>query len=169
MEIYLAHPGENDGQNLTERGVWQMNALARRLRMERVSVGKVYANGHLVSAQSGDILSRTLRVPLVRDERFVEFDFGSLIANPFSVDNDNIESIHVFVDELVRRGEDAIIAMDGGIHRAVISRLTGLSLEDTKHFDLSPASLSVLQYASMNGTRGWRIASVNDTAHLHVP
>ena len=169
MKLYLVNPGKHESGELNEEGIRQIKLLARRLTLDRTSIDRIYANGHLVSVQSGGILSRALRIPLVRDERFIDFDFRSLITNPFSVDADNLELIYFFVDEIVRRGKDAVIAMDGGIHRAVISRLTGLSLADTRHFELMPASLSVLQYHSMDGIEGWRLSVVNDTTHLRVP
>ncbi len=166
MKLYLVNPSNDDGDGLDGEGFRQMKLVARRLILDRVSVDRVYANGRLVSAQSGDILSKALRAPLIRDERFVEFNI--MQSSDFIVDTENLESIYAFVDELLMRGKDAIIIMGGGIHRAVISRLTGMSLADTRHFELMPSSISVVQY-NKDITNGWRIQSINDTTHLLVP
>ena len=169
MEIYLAHLGENDGQSLTETGVWQMSALARRLQTEGVNVGKVYANGHNVSRQAAEILRRAVGSPIVHDERFVEIN-KSFIEGDFSeLEFDNLAYIHLFVDEILGRGENALISLGDGMHRAIISRLTGLPLVSTRHFSLSPASLSVLKYHNVGSAGFWRLNVVNDVNHLSVP
>ena len=170
MKIYLAHPGENDGDCLTPLGVWQIKTLARRLNTEGVKVGKVYANGHSVSKHGAEILSRAIGSPVVHDERFFELDKSFIEGLSFSeLESENIEYIHLFVDEILRKGEDALITLGDGIHRAVISRLTGMPLASTRHFSLSPASLSVIRHYPIGSTGAWRIDIANDINHLRVP
>lgn len=169
MKIYLVQPGDNDSFNLTANGVCQMQSLARRLRYDNVNVDEIYANGHEVSRQSGIILSKSLKVPVINDERFVEINkkviFGDLDEN----DHENLNYIHLFIDEVVSKGKDSIITMGEGIHRLVISTLTGLSLHETKHFSLLSASLSVLHYTSDDSTGVWRMSLINDRSHLRIP
>lgn len=165
MKLYLAHPGENDGNNLTSKGEWQIKTLARRLNTDSIKVNRVYSNGHSVSTQSGDILSRTLTTPLIHDERFVEIN-KSFIEGFFNESEiENLDYIHLFADEIVSKCEDAILVLGDGIHRAVISRLTGMPLSATRHFSLSPGSISVLS----GSTGSWRIDRVNDTNHIRLP
>ncbi|HLC73267.1 MAG TPA: hypothetical protein VJH20_01370 [Candidatus Nanoarchaeia archaeon] len=169
MKIYLVHPGENDSFNLTANGVCQMQSLARRLIQDNVSVDRIYANGHEVSRQSGIILSKSLKVPVINDERFVEPNkkviFGDLDEN----DNENLSYINLFIENIVSKGKDLIITMGEGIHRFVISTLTGLSLHETKHFLLFSAGLSVLHYTSNDSTGVWRMSLINDRSHLRIP
>ncbi len=169
MEIYLAHPGENDGQDLTEQGVWQMENLARRLKIENIKFDRIYANGHNVSRQAAWILGSSAGSPIIHDERFVELN-KTFIEGSFSEPEfENLGYINLFVDEVVGRGENALVILGDGMHRAIMSRLTGLPLVSTRHFSLSPASLSVLKYYGAGSTGFWRLNVVNDVNHLRVP
>ncbi len=169
MEIYLAHPGENDGQSLTDEGVWQIGALARRLNIEKIKFDKIYANGHNVSRQSALILGKSFGSRIVHDERFVELN-NTIIDGEFNdLEFENLSYINLFVDEVVSRGESTLVILGDGIHRAIISRLTGLPIDSTRHFSLSPASLSVLKYHGSGSTGFWRLNVVNDVNHLRVP
>jgi broad specificity phosphatase PhoE len=167
MKIYLVHPGENDSIYLTEGGVWQLNTLARRLINERIDVDRIYVNGHDVSRQSGHILSKILRVPIVSDERFVELNKKVILGNVDPIDLENLENINCFVDEVINKKKDAIITIGDGIHRFIISRLTGMSLQETRHFSLQSSGISTLYYD--NSTAKWRINSINDVNHLRIP
>lgn len=169
MKIYLVHPGENEFGDLTPKGEWQIKSTARRLSTEKVNVDKVYVNGHNVSRASGDILSKALRVPIVSDERFREIDKKIVLGDIRNEDMENLEFVNLFVDEIVKSGKDAIITIGGGIHRAVISRLTGMPLNETRHFSLLHAGVSVLEYGLRDGTLVWRMTSLNDRSHLRVP
>ncbi len=169
MEIYLAHPGENDGQSLTDGGIWQMHTLARRLNIEKTNFGKVYANGHNVSRQAAQILGHALGSPIVHDERFTELNKTFIEGSFNESEFENLGYLNLFVDEVVGRGENALVILGDGMHRAIISRLTGLPLVSTRHFSLAPASLSVLKYHGSGNTGVWRLNVVNDVNHLRVP
>jgi broad specificity phosphatase PhoE len=168
MKIYLVHPGDNNFLELTEQGVWQMKAVVRRLLKDKIKADRIYANGHEVSRQSGLILSRSLKIPMVNDERFVELNKRIILGEITQADFENLGYINLFLEEIVNKGRDAILTIGGGVHRAVISMLTGLPLEETRHFSLMPASISVLHYAP-DGTGGWRISLINDRSHLSLP
>lgn len=169
MEIYLAHPGENNGVSLTEQGVWQMGALARRLHIEKLNFGKIYANGHNVSRQAAWILGSSVGIPIIHDERFVELNKNFIEGSFSESEFENLNYVNLFVDEVVGRGDNALIILGDGMHRAIISRLTGLPLDSTRHFSLSSASLSVLKYYNSGSTGFWRLNVVNDVNHLRVP
>jgi len=169
MRIYLVHPGENGAQGLTENGVWQIETLVRQLIKSDIKVDRVYANGHEASRESGDILSKSLRVPLVCDERFIEVNKMVILGEINDFELENLDYVNLFVDEIVSKGKDAIITIGGGIHRAVISRLTGIPLSETRHFSLFPASLSSVQYSNNEMVASWKISFINDTTHLRVP
>lgn len=169
MRIYLVHPGENDGGSLTDNGIWQLNMLAKRLAIDRFRADRIYANGHDVSRQSAGILARSLGIPIFHDERFVEVKKSAIEGNLTDADVENLEYINLFIDEVVMNGKDIVVTLGDGIHRAVISRLTGMPLHSTRHFSLWPGSISVLQRQNIGSTGEWRISAVNDTNHLRVP
>ncbi len=169
MKIYLAHPGENDGRFLTERGIWQTKTLARRLSTDGVKFGRVYANGHNVSKQTADIISKYVGTPIIHDERFLEIPKEVIEGAYDEMQMENLDYINLFVSEVIDRGEDALIVIGEGVHRAVISRLTGMPLASTRHFSLSNGSLSVIRHHSSDNSGVWRISSVNDITHLNVP
>lgn len=169
MRIYLVQPGENETGNLTEKGKWQLHTLARRLINEKIEVDRVYVNGHNISRQCGEIISKSLRVPIISDERFTEIDKLVIIGELNESHLENIENINLFIDELANKSKDVIITIGGGIHRMIISRLTGMQLSETRHFLFKSSGVSILEYSNDNGTGKWRILSLNDLTHLSVP
>ncbi|MBS3083687.1 histidine phosphatase family protein [Candidatus Pacearchaeota archaeon] len=169
MKIYFIHPGENDGNSLTDNGIWQLNMLVNRLVIDHFRADRIYANGHDVSRQSAGILGKSLGIPIFHDERFVEVKKSVIEGNLTEADVENLEYINLFIDEVVKNGKDSVVALGDGIHRAVISRLTGMPLHSTRHFSLWPGSISVLQRQNIGSTGVWRMTTVNDTNHLRVP
>ena len=169
MKIYLIHPGENDGERLTDNGLLQLNLLSRRLAVDHFRAAKIYANGSTFSTQGATILSRSLNIPLFQDERFTEVKKSTIEGNFSQQDLENLEYINLFVDDVVKDGKDTAISLGDGIHRAIISRLTGMPLHSTRHFSLWPGSISVLQYEGAGNTGLWRMTRVNDTNHLRIP
>jgi len=167
LKIYLVHPGESEFGKLTNEGIWQLKGVARRFLSEKIEADRIYVNGNSVSRQSGDVLSRSLSVPVVSDERFTEISERVVLGEFFEEDIENLDYVNLFVDEIVNKGKDVIIIVGGGVHRAVMSRLTGMSLAETRHFSLLSAGVSVLEY-SRDDLR-WKIKIVNDRAHLMVP
>jgi broad specificity phosphatase PhoE len=169
MKLYLIQPGENDSLNLTKNGELELCSLARKLINDKIEVDRVYVNGHNVSRQSGKILSNKLHVPVISDERFVEVKRENLLRDIKEKDIENLENINLFIDEVASKGKDAIITIGGGIHRLVISRLTGMSINETIHFSFFSSGLSILEKKEVNGTDKWRITSINDRNHLKIP
>ncbi len=167
MKIYLIQPGQNELGSLTEKGRWELNTLARRLINEKIEVNRIYVNGHSISRQTGNLLSKTLEVPIISDERFSEIRKDVILGNLNEFDIENLQCVNLFVDEIVGKKNDALITIGGGIHRVIISRLTGMPLEETRHFSLTPAGISTLYYD--NSTGRWRINSLNDVNHLRLP
>lgn len=169
MKLYFVHPGENDGEGLSSKGQWEIKMLARRLMLNGFKVDYVYTNGHLFSTQTGKILSRSLNIPFVSDERFSEISKEAIDGNFTQRDCENIEYVNLFVDEILKDGKDALITIADGIHRAIISRLTGMPISATKHFLFRQGSISLLTYQTSGDTGNWRMAYLNDTSHLRLP
>ena len=167
MNIYLIQPGQNEEGSLTEKGRWELNTLTRRLINDKINVNRIYVNGHSISRQTGDMLSKALEVPIISDERFSEIGKDVILGNFNELDFENLQCVNLFVDEIVCRKNDAMVTIGGGVHRVIISRLTGMSLEETRHFSLTPAGISTLYYD--NSTGRWRINSLNDVNHLRLP
>lgn len=169
MKIYLIQPGENDSSNLTKNGELELYSLARRFLSDKIDIHRVYVNGHDVSRQSGQILSKKLEVPVISDERFVEVNRDIILGNIKEEDFDNLDNVNLFIDELANKGKNAIITIGGGIHRLIISRLTGMPINETRHFSFLPSGVSILERSKKDGTEKWRIAVINDTNHLRIP
>lgn len=167
MKIYLIQPGDNDSENLTPKGKSDILSLARKINNDKISVNRIYVNGHSISRQTGNLLSKALEVPIISDERFSEIRKEVILGNFNGFDSENLHHINLFVDEIVTRKNDAIITIGGGIHRVIISRLTGMSLPETRHFSFKSAGISTLHYD--NSTGRWRINSLNDVNHLRLP
>lgn len=167
MKIYLIQPGENDSNNLTSNGVLQIKSLARKILSERIDVNKIYVNGSNISKQTGELLSKMLEIPIFSDERFVEIGKDIILGKFNNLDLENLDNLNLFIDEIVHKNKDVIITIGGGIHRLIISKLTGMPLVETRHFYFQNSGVSILHYD--NGTAKWRISSVNDVNHLRIP
>ncbi len=167
MKIYLIQPGENDLKNLTDNGRSDINSLVRRFNNDKIKVNRIYVNGHSISRQTGVMLSKAFEVPIISDERFSEIGMDFILGNFNEFDFENLQNVNLFLDEIVTRKNDVIITIGAGIHRAIISRLTGMPLQETRHFSLKPAGISTLHYD--NSTGRWRINSLNDVNHLRLP
>lgn len=171
MKIYLIHPGDSDLNDLTSKGILQMKNLSRKLISDKLKFDRIYVNGHDVSRQSGNLLSKSLKIPVISDERFVEITKKVILGDLDDFDQDNLNYINLFAKEIAQNGKDVIITMGGGIHRVLISALTGMSLSETRHFSLYPSGVSILQYSeNLDGDTGrWRILALNDRTHLGIP
>ncbi len=169
MKVYLVRPGENDKGILTSKGIWQIKTTARRFLTEKTQIDKIYVNGNSVSKQSGEILSKSLIVPVVSDERFSEIKESVILGNFSEDENENLEYVNLFVDEIVSNGKDVIISIGNGVHRAVISRLTGMSLVETRHFSIAESSVSLIESKYDGFNNKWVISNINDLTHLKMP
>lgn len=167
MKIYLVSPGENDSRNLTDKGKSDIYSLIRKLTNDKIKVKRIYVNGHNVSRQTGNMLSKAFEVPIISDERFSEIGKGVILGSFNDLDLENLRYLNLFIDEIVARKNDVIITIGAGVHRAIISRLTGLPLQETRHFSFKSAGISTLYYD--DGTGRWRINSLNDVNHLRLP
>lgn len=167
MKIYLIQPGENDLENLTDKGKSEIYSLIRRFSNDKIKINRIYVNGNSVSRQTGNMLSKAFEVPIISDERFSEIGKEVILGSFNGLDFENLQNVNLFIDEVVARKNDVIITIGAGIHRAIISRLTGLPLQETRHFYFKSAGISILSYD--NGTGRWRINSLNDVNHLRLP
>lgn len=165
MKIYLIPPGENNSGKLTEMGRTHLFALARRLGNEKVDVDRIYVNSNSVSRESGEILSKYLKIPLTSDERFSEIKKETILGDIDDLDGENLNYINLFVEEIVNKGKDAIITIGGGVHRVVLSKLTGMNLEQTKYFSFHSSGISIVEF----DTGKWRISRLNDRNHIRIP
>ncbi|MGV8142361.1 MAG: histidine phosphatase family protein [Candidatus Pacearchaeota archaeon] len=173
MKIYLVRHGEKetvgDDPTLTEHGRRQIILLARRLKHEKIKASRIYSTNHARSVATAEILSRALFLPVFRDDRLRELERGLFHDADLEVDTEEVLSIRNFVDELISRKQDVLLAMHGGINRAVISYLTGLNLKDMRNFSMDFANLSLIEHVDVRGTMMWRVKLLNDTTHLLVP
>ena len=89
MELLLIRHGESVGNlqgriqgqadfPLTERGMEQTQALAERLLREERAISTIYASDLSRAAQTAEVLSAWLGVPIIFDSRLREYDAGVL-------------------------------------------------------------------------------------------
>ncbi len=173
MKIYLVRHGEKEDETkdppLTEKGERQINLLARRLKQEKVKVSKIYTTNYLRTIKTADIISKKLCLPVVRDDRLNELYSEFFYLPDVSVEHEMIFAVKTFVDELVSKKQDVILAMHGGINRAIISHLTGISLKEMRFFGMDFGSISLIEYTELMGKNIWRVKFLNDATHLKVP
>ncbi len=173
MKIYLVRHGEKESEEyedlLTETGERQIMLLARKLKFDNLFVSKIYSTNHYRSIKTAEILSKKLLIPVFRDDRIIEIDKEFFWVPDLFIEDEKILAIKEFVDEIVSKGEDVILAMHGGINRVVISHLTGLPLKEMKFFAMDLGSLSIIEKSEIMGKMMWNLKLLNDTTHLRVP
>ncbi len=173
MKIYLVRHGEKESEGadaeLTENGERQITLLARRLKHDKVNVSRIYSTNHSRSVRTAEILSKALALPVVRDDRLRELERNLFNEQNSNVEHDDVQAVNLFIEEMVSRRQDIILAMHGGINRAVISYLTGIGLYDMRHFFMDFASVSLIELVEIDGQIKWRVKMLNDTTHLRVP
>lgn len=167
MKIYLVQPTPHVSSNFTDSVNFEIQALARRMLSNKINIGRIYVNGNDISQKTGSILSKILHVPVFRDDRFSEVNKNVIFGNFENIDFQNLENINLFIEEIVDKNNDVVITIGEGVHRVIISKLTGMSLTETRHFYFQNAGISVLHYD--NATKIWRINSINDVNHLRFP
>lgn len=166
MKIYLVQPVKNSSDDLAKENL-SLQALVRRMILEELKFNRIYVNNSDVSIKTGDFLSKALRVPLLRDDRFSDIGKNVILGKLDNMDLENLENVNLFIEEIISFNKDLIVTIGSGIHRLIISKLTGMPLLETRHFDFENAGFSVLYYD--NGTNMWRINSINDVNHLRIP
>ena len=114
-------------------------------------------------------MSKALALPVVRDDRLRELERNLFNEQNSNVEHDDVQAVNLFIEEMVSRRQDIILAMHGGINRAVISYLTGIGLYDMRHFFMDFASVSLIELVEIDGQIKWRVKMLNDTTHLRVP
>lgn len=176
MRIYLIRHGEKakrtiekEDPSLTQEGERQIKLLARRLKLDKVITNRIYASSHIRSVETAEILSKELLIPVIRDDRLVELERELFYDLNSEINTEKVIAVKKFVDELVSKKQDVILAMHGQINRAIISYLTGISLKETRFFAIEFGSLSVLELTDVHGETMWRLKKLNDTTHLTVP
>jgi broad specificity phosphatase PhoE len=174
VKIYLVRHGEkevrineNNDPALTEEGKRQIILLARRLKHNKLKISKIHSTGHLRSIQTAEILSKSLYLPVFKDDNLVELE--KELFDDITKDNGKFHEVKLFLERIVNNKEDVLLAMHGGINRAIISCLLGFSLRDTRRLAMNHASLSLLELVELKGVSEWKLRFLNDTTHLIVP
>lgn len=163
MKIYLVQPA----YDLSKNKDLEIQALARKLISDKININRIYVNEQEFSVGTGSILSKALKVPIVTDSRFLDVGKDVILGSSDNRDFDNLQNINLFIEEIVDKNDNVLITIGGGIHRIIISKLTGMSLAETRHFRFQNTGVSVLHYD--NDTKKWRINSINDVNHLRIP
>ena len=176
MKIYLIRHGEKaertiekEDPSLTAEGMRQIMLLARRLKLENVRADKIYSSSHIRSVETAQILSKKLIIPVIKDDRLVELERELFYGPDINVIIEEVIAVKNFVDELVSKNKDVILAFHGGINRLIIGHLLGIDFRQMRHFLMDFASLSLMQYIDVRGKMAWRVVFLNDTTHLRVP
>ena len=173
MKIYFARYGEKeengDGFELSEHGERQVQMLARRLKQERINISKIYTAPYNHLEETSEILSKTLYVPVFRDDRIKEIG-DSIFHREISEDEFlNLETLKLFVNELIRRNSDVLLVLPHCVIRIIMSYLIGLPLQTMNYFNFDFGGFSMSECSLSGGHLVCNMRFFNDTTHLRVP
>ena len=173
MKIYFARYGEKeengDGFELSEHGERQVRMLARRLKQEKINISKVYTASYNHLERASEILSKTLYVPIFRDDRLQEIG-DSIFQRELSEDDFLLlDTVKLFVNELIERNSDVLLVLPHCIIRVIMSYLIGLPLKAMNYFNLDFGSFSMSECSLDGGRLRCNLRFFNDTTHLRVP
>ena len=173
MKIYFARYGEKEengsGFELSEHGERQIYLLARRLKQEKINVSKIYTASYNHLERASEILSKTLYVPVFRDDRIQEI--GDSIFNRELLEGDILilETVKLFVNELIEKNSDVLLVLPHCVIRVIMSYLIGLPLQTMNYFNFDLGGFSMSECAIDNNRLICNLRFFNDTTHLRVP
>ncbi|MGD2206316.1 MAG: histidine phosphatase family protein [Anaerolineae bacterium] len=200
MKLLLIRHGESVGNAerriqgqtdfpLTDRGRDQARALAQRLCREGWAITAIYASDLSRAAETAEIISATLDVPVALDQRLREYDAGVLngiiwrevehlypdlwhafhhsdkwVHFPESEGNETFVSrlSAALADIQGKHSEVVAVVSHGGSLGMLLTFLLGMDTERPAPFRFGNASLSLVEF----GVRGPFLSLLNDTYHL---
>lgn len=177
---------------LSEHGVMQSELLAERLKGERFDL--FYTSTLLRAVETGDIINRVLGMDILRRKELNEIDWGALegktddeiktIAYAFMKDrmlrNSDLpfpggecgEDVYKRALPIFREIEESkagriLIVSHGGLIRAMISGLLGLSFSAKLAFATSLENTSITEFKYNTDIGLYTLERLNDYSHLN--
>ncbi|MDL2293888.1 histidine phosphatase family protein [Ruminococcaceae bacterium OttesenSCG-928-D13] len=173
MKIYLTRHGQTDWNiarkvsgvtniQLTDTGRAQARALGEKIRDEGIPIGRIITSDLDRAAETGDIVGGIIGVPVQRDPRLRERDFGTVEGTSYddAIFKDNnyemarkigggesvlkmAQRIYNFLDELPEKYPDETILLvgHGAMGRVVHTYFNSLSNEEYSRVRLGNCEL----------------------------
>lgn len=172
MEIYLVRHGEKekgDDLSLTDKGVTQSAALAKRLSDKCFDL--VYSSEMIRSKETARIVSEKLDCEVVSDKRLNEFRLSMIKkdkVNWFKEETVSYNNLLDFLNKLTsKKGEDisVLIIAHGVTNRIIMSYLLELPMNNIVRFEQKETGISSLYW--IEKFNNWRVEYWNDSNHLN--
>ena len=176
-------PGRLPNVTLNEEGRSQAQALAQRL--EGAAIDAIYCSPQQRTRETVAPLAGRLALPVEIAHEFDEIDFGDWTGRDFAeLERDDAVRWHGWIGQRslaqppggetfaqvaqramaglerlrgLHPGRTVLVLSHGDVIKAALASCLGLSLDRLEHFDIDPASISVLAA----GGRGWKVRLVN--------
>ncbi len=171
MKLFIIRHGdkENDefDSNLTIGGREQVQKISNILKEHNLS--RIYTSSNPRSIQTGEIISNEINLPFKTISSLKELPRDIFFKSELEWNDENrdlINNIKEFMNDLIKRDEDVVLAMHAGFNRAVISILLNIPLEKTIHFTQDIGCINQLEFKEIYGKKRWCVKLLNSTHHL---
>ncbi|MBM3230176.1 histidine phosphatase family protein [Candidatus Pacearchaeota archaeon] len=196
LKIYLIRHGETNfnksdkdwGQNkeegLNDWGISQINKLSERLK--NIKFDKLISSDLKRALQTSNILSKTVNMKIIQEERLQEYDPGEVDPSsdkwvekyklmlesgmskyeirPYGGENiwDLIKRVKSFLKNLEKEKGTIAIVTHSGVNIALINLSQGKEKNDFINIKQDNACINILEFSEAK----WRILSINDSHHI---
>lgn len=166
MKIYLIRHGEKEGHGfeapLTELGKKQMLNLAKKTK--HFLPKKVFSSSNPRSVESAKILSEEINSELKIVEALKEFERSTFFREINSLEEtekNNLNFLHIFLEDIQQNKEDVVLVMNAGINRAIMCKLFNFPLSEAIAFTQDFGSITELELKEIRGEKKWCLNSIN--------
>jgi len=196
LKIYLIRHGETDfnrksmeyGQSdetsLNKRGLEQVKKLS--LRLKYIRVDKIFSSQVRRAIQTAEVLSKYLRIPVIKDERLKEYEPGKVDPSseewskeykrmlnegmskydirPFGGENiwDLIKRAKSFLEEIEKEKGTIVIISHSGFNEVFINLSQKREKDDFVHLKQDNTSINILE----RDKKKWCVKVINDSSHI---
>ena len=170
MKIYLIRHGAKEKEGFDGKLIWegieQIRKLAERFSNSDAKV--IYSSANPRSLQTAQIIREYSKLPLIQINSIREIEKETFFNFEEAPEEEklNLENLKIFLNELMNKNENCILAMHAGINRAIISLLLDIPLKKTIVFTQSVANITELEYKEVYGEKRWCLNLLNDINHL---
>ncbi len=175
MKIILVRHGESESNakksdekdsNLTKKGRVQAEHLARKLKNEKIS--KIYTSNLIRAKQTGDIISKIIRVPVKTGfEELNEYEGKHLRSFWRMFFNQRLKKLKRLLNKISREKEKKkkiLIVAHGITNKIILSYFLKINKKKLLQFHQKNTCINIIKWEP--DFKNWSLKCMNDISHL---